>query len=90
MPRELRSQAELCEICLRILRRQAGFEDIGDILIRPCPPEGDGANWAFAGFRPRVDNSTLRRARGVIDRLRSSYQLRAEAAQANEYGKRIN
>ncbi|MGP8231273.1 MAG: hypothetical protein ACLQL2_01220 [Methylovirgula sp.] len=90
MPRELRSQAELREICLRTLRRQAGFEDVGDILIRPCAPEGGGANWAFAGFRPRVDNAALRRARDVIDHLRNAYQLRAEAAQASECGKRIN
>lgn len=77
MPCELRSQAELREICLRTLHKQAGFEDVGDIFIRPCAPEGGGANWALAGFRPRVDNAALRGARGVIDRLRSSYQLRA-------------
>ncbi len=90
MTGDLRSQAELREICLRTLRKQAGFEGVGDILIRPCAVEDGGANWAFAGFRPRVDNAALRRARDVIDRLRSSYQLRPEAAPASEYGKSIN
>lgn len=90
MPRTMRSQAELREICLRTLRKQTGFEDIGDILIRPCASEEGSANWAFAGFRPRVDNAALRRARGVIDHLRSSYQLRPEAGQASEYGKPVN
>ncbi len=90
MSGDLRSQAELREICLRTLRKQTGFEGIGDILIRPCASEDGGANWAFAGFRPRVDNAALRQARGVIDRLRSSYQLRPEAAQPSEYGKPIN
>lgn len=90
MPRDLRSQAELREICLRTLRKQAGFEGIGDILIRPCASEDGSANWTFAGFRPRVDNAALRRARGVIERLRSSYQLRPESAQASEHDEPIH
>ena len=80
MPRELRSQAELREICLRALRRKAGFEKIDDILIQPRDASCGGTNWMLAGFRPRVDNTALRGARDVIDHLRRSYQLRDSGA----------
>ncbi len=80
MPRELRSEAELREICLRALRRKEGFEKIDDILIQPRDASAGGTNWMLASFRPRVDNTALRGARDVIDHLRRSYQLRASDA----------
>ena len=86
MPRELRSQAELRDICLRALRRRDGFEKIDDILIQPRDASAGGTNWMLAGFRPRVDNTALRGARDVIDHLRRSYQLR-EAASENSQNK---
>jgi hypothetical protein len=79
MPRELRSQAELRDICLNALRRHDGFENVDDILIQPRDTAAGGTNWMLAGFRPRVDNKALRSARDVIDRLRRCYELRGEA-----------
>ncbi len=81
MPRELRSQAELRQICLHALRSHEGFENVDDILIQPRDSLSGGTNWMLAGFRPRVDNAALRGARDVIDRLRRSYQLRAADAE---------
>jgi hypothetical protein len=78
MPRQLRSQAELREICLHALRCQDGFENVDDILIQPRDTAAGGTNWLLAGFRPRVDNKSLRSARDVIDRLRRAYELRVD------------
>jgi hypothetical protein len=78
MHREIRSHAELREICLRELRSCEGFERVDEILIQPRVTPGGGSNWTLAGFRPRVGNAALRGARGAIDQLRRSYELRAE------------
>jgi hypothetical protein len=88
MPRELRSQAELREICLRALRRREGFENVDDILIQLRESSAGGSNWMMAGFRPRVDNKALRRARDVIDHLRQSYQLLT--IDAERHGARVD
>jgi hypothetical protein len=77
---EIRSHAELREICLRELRSCKGFERVDEILIQPRIAQTGGSNWTLAGFRPRVANAALRGARGAIDQLRRSYELRAEVA----------
>jgi hypothetical protein len=82
MQREIRSHAELREICLRALKSCEGFERVDEILIQPRVAPG-GSNWTLAGFRPRVGNAALRGARGAIDRLRSSYELNAETLPGN-------
>jgi hypothetical protein len=88
MSRELRSQAELREICLDALRSREGFENVDDILIQPRDASAGGTNWTLAGFRPRVDNAALRGARDVIGQLCRSYQLRAvDAEHENSHGK---
>jgi hypothetical protein len=78
MQREVRSHAELREICLRALRSCEGFEQVDEILIQPRVAPSGGSNWTLAGFRPRVRNAALRGARGAIDELRRSYVLSAE------------
>ncbi|HLH10479.1 MAG TPA: hypothetical protein VKV77_01230 [Methylovirgula sp.] len=78
MHRELRSRAELREICLQALRSCEGFEQVDEILIQPRVTAAGGSNWTLAGFRPRVGNAALRGARGAIDQLRRSYELSAE------------
>ncbi len=75
MQREIRSHAELREICLRALRSHEGFEQVDEILIQPRAAPAGGSNWTLAGFRPRVGNAALRGARGAIDQLRRSYEL---------------
>ena len=81
MQREARSHAELREICLRALKSCEGFERVDEILIQPRVASlGGGSNWTLAGFRPRVGNAALRGARGAIDQLRRSYELRAESS----------
>jgi hypothetical protein len=80
MHREIRSHAELREICLRALRSCEGFERVDEILIQPRVAPSGGSNWTLAGFRPRVGNAALRGARGAIDQLRRSYELSADAA----------
>lgn len=77
MPRETRSHAELRQICLQVLKSCEGFESVDDILIQPRVSTAGGTNWTLAGFRPRVGNSALRGARGTIEYLRRSYELRA-------------
>jgi hypothetical protein len=84
MPRELRSQAELREICLDALRSHEGFENVDDILIQPRDASAGGTNWTLAGFRPRVDNAALRGARDVISQLCHSYQLRVSDAENSQ------
>jgi hypothetical protein len=83
MQREIRSHAELREICLRALKSCEGFERVDEILIQPRVAPTGGTNWTLAGFRPRVGNAALRGARGAIDRLRSSYELNAETLPCN-------
>jgi hypothetical protein len=80
MQREIRSQAELREICLRALKSYEGFERVDEILIQPRAASSGDSNWTLAGFRPRVGNAALRGARGAIDQLRRSYELSSEPA----------
>ena len=77
MQREIRSQAQLRDICLLILRGCQGFEQVDEILIQPRDPYAGGANWTLAGFRPRVANDALRAARATIQELQMTYQLDA-------------
>lgn len=80
MQREIRSHAQLREICLQALKSCEGFERVDEILIQPRVAQSGGSNWTLAGFRPRVGNAALRGARGAIDELRRSYELRVEPA----------
>ncbi len=84
MSSEIRSHAELREICLQTLKSCEGFERVDEILIQPRVPPAGGTNWTLAGFRPRVGNAALRGARGAIDHLRRSYQLSAADATADK------
>ncbi len=77
MQRELRSHAQLRDICLRRLKSCEGFEQVDEILIQPRDPHAGGPNWALAGFRPRVANDALRAARGTIYELQQAYALDA-------------
>lgn len=87
MQREIRSHAELREICLRALKSYEGFEQVDEILIQPRVAPAGGSNWTLAGFRPRVDNTALRGARGAIDQLRRSYELSSKSAAGSAQGK---
>jgi hypothetical protein len=87
MQREIRSHAELREICLRALKSYEGFEQVDEILIQPRVAPAGGSNWTLAGFRPRVDNAALRGARGAIDQLRRSYELSSELPAADARSK---
>lgn len=75
MQREIRSHAQLREICLKTLKACEGFEQVDEILIQPRDPHADGPNWALAGFRPRVANDALRAARNTIYELQRNYAL---------------
>lgn len=75
MQRELRSHAQLRDICLRTLKSCEGFEQVDEILIQPRDAHSGGPNWALAGFRPRVANDALRAARNTIYELQQSYAL---------------
>lgn len=75
MQREIRSQAQLRDICLQTLKTCEGFEQVDEILIQPRDPHYGGANWTLAGFRPRVANDALRAARATIHELQMAYQL---------------
>jgi hypothetical protein len=83
--REVRSSAELQEVCLRTLKKCPGFERVDAILIQPRDNidniEG-AANWTVAAVRPRVDNQFLRGARETIGLLQQTYQLNPLEAQA--------
>jgi hypothetical protein len=87
MQRQIRSHAELREICLRALKSHEGFEQVDEILIQPRVAPAGGSNWTLAGFRPRVDNTALRGARGAIDQLRRSYELSSELPAADARSK---
>jgi hypothetical protein len=89
MQREIRSQAQLRDICLRTLKGCEGFEKVDEILIQPRDPHAGGANWSLAGFRPRVANDALRAARNTIFELQQCYELDgADAAAAESRGRK--
>ena len=87
MEREIRSHAELRDICLRALKSCEGFERVDEILIQPRAAPSGGTNWTLAGFRPRVGNAALRGARDAIDQLRRSYELSPEGLPLNARSK---
>ncbi len=72
---ELRSSAELQEVCLRTLKQCRGFERVVRILIQPRDNAEGSANWTLAAVRPPVDNSSLRAARETIGFLQQTYRL---------------
>ena len=73
--REVRSSAELQEVCLRTLKQCPGFEQVNEILIQPRDNAEGSANWTLAAVRPRVDNRSLRAARETIGFLQQTYRL---------------
>jgi hypothetical protein len=75
MQREIRSHAQLRNICLQSLKGCEGFEEVDEILIQPRDPYADGPNWTLAGVRPRVANNALRAARNTIYELQQCYAL---------------
>ena len=84
--REVRSSAELQEVCLRMLKKCPGFERVDAILIQPRDTSAHddlegAANWTVAAVRPRVDNQILRSARETIGLLQQTYQLPPAEAQ---------
>ena len=88
MQREIRSQAQLRNICLQTLKGCQGFEGVDEILIQPRDPHAGGANWTLAGFRPRVANDALRGARATIQKLQMAYQLDGADLAADKSGGR--
>jgi hypothetical protein len=82
--REVRSSAELQEVCLRTLRRCPGFEQVNEILIQPRDNAEGSANWTLAAVRPRVDNRSLRAARETIGFLQQTYRLIPGEAQGRD------
>jgi hypothetical protein len=80
LQREVRSSAELQEVCLRMLKQCPGFERVDAILIQPRENAEGAANWTVAAVRPRVDNRYLRGARETIGLLQQTYQLNPEDA----------
>jgi hypothetical protein len=82
MNREICSFAELQSVCLRTLKQCRGFEMVKEVLVQPRQCAEDAANWTLAALRPRVDNNSLRAARGAIDFLQKNYQLDAAEAKA--------
>ncbi|HUI20318.1 MAG TPA: hypothetical protein VLZ74_04670 [Methylocella sp.] len=80
--REVRSSAELQEVCLRTLKNCPGFERVNAILIQPRDNIEGAANWTVAAVRPRVDNQFLRGARETIGRLQQTYELNPAEARA--------
>jgi hypothetical protein len=82
--REVRSSAELQEVCLRTLKQCRGFERVDRILIQPRDNAEGFANWTLAAVRPRVDNRSLRAARETIGVLQQTYQLIPGEAQGRD------
>lgn len=82
MRRETCSFAELQSVCLQTLKQCAGFEMVNEVLVQARENAEGAANWTLAAVRPRVDNNSLRAARGVIDFLQKNYQLDAAEAEA--------
>ena len=73
--REIRSSAELQEVCLQTLRQCPGFERVDAVVIQPRDSVEGAANWTVAAIRPRVDNRYLRGARETIGFLQQTYRL---------------
>jgi hypothetical protein len=91
--REIRTSAELQEVCLRTLKKCPGFERVDAILIQPrdnsaCEKSEGAANWTVAAVRPRVDNRSLRGARETIGFLQQTYQLHPAEVQMRGGSKR--
>jgi len=86
--REVRSSAELQEVCLRTLKKCPGFERVDAIVIQPRDNIEGAANWTVAAVRPRVDNQFLRGARETIGLLQQTYQLNPVEAQARSTKRR--
>jgi hypothetical protein len=91
--REIRTSAELQEVCLRTLKKCPGFERVDAILIQPrdnsaCERLEGAANWTLAAVKPRVDNQSLRAARETIGYLQKTYQLHPAEVQMRGSGKR--
>jgi hypothetical protein len=86
--REVRSSAELQEVCLRTLKKCPGFERVDAIVIQPRDNIEGAANWTVAAVRPRVDNQFLRGARQTIGLLQQTYQLNPVEAQARSTKRR--
>ena len=78
---EVRSSAELQEVCLRTLKQCRGFERVDRILIQPRDNAEGSANWTLAAVRPPVDNRSLRAARETIGFLQQTYRLIPSEAQ---------
>jgi len=89
MFREIRTSAELQEVCLRTLKQCPGFEQVNEILIQPRENAEGCANWTLAAVRPRVDNRSLRAARETIGLLQQTYQLNAGEASARHVKRRV-
>jgi hypothetical protein len=82
--REVRSSAELQEVCLRTLKQCPGFEQVNEILIQARDNAEGSANWTLAAVRPRVDNRSLRAARETIGFLQQTYRLIPGEAQGRD------
>jgi hypothetical protein len=80
--REVRSSAELQEVCLQTLKKCPGFERVDAIVIQPRDDIQGVPNWTVAAVRPRVENQFLRGARETIGLLQQTYQLNPVEAQA--------
>jgi hypothetical protein len=87
--REIRSSAELQEVCLRMLKQCPGFEQVNEILIQPRENAEGCANWTLAAVRPRVDNRSLRAARETIGLLQQTYRLNPGEISARNAKRRI-
>ena len=81
---EVRSSAELQEVCLRTLKQCPGFEQVNEILIQRRDNAEGSANWTLAAVRPRVDNRSLRAARETIGFLQQTYRLIPGEEQARD------
>ena len=57
--REVRSSAELQEVCLRTLKQCPGFEQVNEILIQPRDNAEGSANWTLAAVRPPKPAPTM-------------------------------
>ncbi len=88
MNRETCSFAQLQLVCLRTLKQCQGFEMVNEVLVQPRECTEGAANWTLAAVRPRVDNNSLRAARGAIDFLQKTYQLDAAEAKAESARRR--
>lgn len=69
-----------------MLRQCEGFDQVNEIVVHPRTNAEGFANWTLASVRPRVNNTSLRAARGAIELLQQTYQLKdiGVAAQAGK------